>query len=497
MQVIEKKKNGMWNKEEERAGPVMKCEDDNTLFPSIVSTLCLKSKNEYECPVEYIPQGSECVRKPFVHNVLPCFSTGTSNIVFVHRSRFDSHVFHTSLQRFINSSSPAALSEDYTIDKVQTQLTGNASRNFLHRIDLSFSLPKKILENTDRIYIALNSLGNITIGLTNWSKQNFFAGEGLCEKVFLLDINSINISSNCDAVAGNKTIPFSNLSFLVIIENDTARLYIKECHKLIPKTSCIQQEFVPPYLFQRMLDIGYKLCAKKSSLVSFMQHILDRICGYISFWGTLISILFSSLSLISFFVFPDTMPFGLFCLCVSILVSDILYVTVIGLHSTEQQIDRDLCYGLAVSLHIIGIVVQCCSVVSAVDIAKTFGVVFSSKRILIVISLPVVVVVLAVTFDYLDVVDMGYGEDGICLFTGYRGWLLFYVIPNSLCIVCTSVFVVYTLHQVIKHNREGEQTSRGAGTTRPVSVAQVRVYFLNVYSILKILLISMQSVSTL
>ena len=455
-------------KEETTAvGAVMSCED---------STLCSQSKNEDECPLGYMPQGSECVRKPVVHNVLPCFRSGTSNIVFVHRLPLDASVFHTSLQRFINSSSSAALSEDYKIDEVQTQLSGNASRSFLHRIDPSFSLPKLILENTERIYIVSHSLGNISMGLTNWSKQNFFIGEGLCEKLLLLDMNSINISSNCDAAAGNKTIPFSNLSFLVEIENDTVRLHIKACHKLVPKNSCIQQEFVPPYVLQRA-----------SSQVSFMQHLVDRIGGCISFWGTLISILCSLLSLITFFVFPGAMPFGLFCLCVCFLVSDILYVTVIGLHATEQQIGRDLCYGLAVGLHIIGIVVQCCSVVSAVDIANKFGVVFSNmtdnksyrkylcKRVSIVISLKVVVVAVAVTFDYLDVVDMGYGKNGICLFTEYSGRLLFYVIPNSLCVVCNSVFVVYTLHQVIKQNREGENNFRCTRTTQPVSVAQARV----------------------
>ena len=367
--------------------------------------------------------------------------------MFVHRLPFDSSVFYSVLQRFLNSSSPAALIEDYKIDKAQTEIAGNVSRIFLDRIDSSFSLSKPILENTERMYISSHSLENISIGLTYWSKQTFLVGEYLCKKFFLLDIISINISSNCDVVANNKTIQFVDLSSLIVHENDTARLHIKACEKQIPKTSCIEREFVPSYFLQRALDFGYKLCERSEEKLGVM---VDRIGAYISFWGTLISIICSILSLITFFVLPDTLPFGLFCLCVSFFLSDVLYVTAIGLNSSLKNVDHNLCSGLAVTIHLIGIMVQCCSVVSAVDIAKKFGIAFSNKRdnksfrkylfkrVPFLVSVPVAVVAIAVTFDYLDVVEMGYGRNDICLFTGYYGRLLFYIAPNAVCVVCTS-----------------------------------------------------------
>ena len=479
----------MWEEEKTSVGTTMRCEDENILFPNIVSTSCSKNK----CPTKDF----SCIDEPFSHfhrpilqNVLSCLHTGTPHVVFVHRLPFDPAVFHPGLQRFLNPSNPAAVMEDYKIEKSQTQIAGNASRIFLDKIDSSFSLPEPILENTERMYIASHSMGNVTMGLTNWSEQTFFVDDSLCKKFFLLDNTGINISSNCDAVSGNKTIPFAHLSTLIVHENDTTKLHIKACQKIVPKISCIQREFIPSYLIKRTLDIGYKLCEgneKKFGVMRWLKHAVDRIGAYISFWGTLISILCSTLSLITFFVFPDTLPFGLLCLCVSFLFSDILYVTAIGLNATEQKVDRDLCNGLAITLHLIGIVVQCCSVVSAVDIAKKFGIVFSNKRdnksfrkylfkrVPFLITVPVVVVALAVTFDFLDIVDMGYGTNGICLFTGFQGRLLFYIAPNAVCVVCTSVFVVYTLHQIKKQNKHGEKTFRCAVTTRrPVSVAQVK-----------------------
>ena len=483
----------MWEEDKTSVGSTMRCEDENILFPNIVSTSC--SKNKKECPtkdpgcIESVPPFH---RLPF-ENVLSCAHTRPSNIVFIHRLQFNSSTFYSGLQQFLNLSSSAALSKDYKIDEGQTQISGNLSLIFLGRIDSSSRLPKSILENTQLMYIASHSLENISMGLTYWSKQTFFVGEYLCKNFFLMDITSINISSNCDAVANNKTIPFSHLSSLIVHENETARLHIKACQKHVPKTSCIQRESVPPHLLQKTMDFGYKLCErneKKSELLGWLQHLVDRIGTNISFWGTLISTICSILSLITFFVFPDTLPFGLFCLCVSFLLSDILYVTAIGLNATERKIDRNVCDGLAVTLHLIGIVVQCCSVVSAVDIAKKFGIVFSNKRdnksfrkylfkrVPFLISVPVVVVALAVTFDHLDVVDMGYGTNGICIFTGYYGRLLFYIAPNAVCVVCTSAFVVYALHQIKKQNRQGKKTFRCAVTTRrPVSVAQVRVFF--------------------
>ena len=501
VQVTEKKmkteiggeSSEIWEKTS--VGTTMRCEDENNLFPNIVATSC--SKNNNKCPSKdpgCIESFSPFRRPSVVQNVLSCVHTGTSHVVFVHRSPFDSSVFYSGLQRFLNSSSQAALMEDYKIDKAQTQIAGNTSGIFLDEIDSSFSLPQPILENTERMYIASHSMGNITMGLTNWSEQTFFVGEYLCKKFFLLDNTGINISSNCDAVAGNKTIPFAHYSSLMVHENDTAKLHIKACQKLVPKSSCIQRESVPSHLIKRALDFGYKLCErseKKLGAMRWLQHVVDRIGAYISFWGTLISILCSTLSLITFFLLPDTLPSGLFCLCVSFLFSDILYVTVIGLNATEQKVDHNLCYGLAITLHLIGIVVQCCSVGSAVDIAKKFGIVFSFKRenksfrkyifkrLPFLIIVPVVVVVLAVTFDYLDIVDMGYGTNGICLFTGFQGRLLFYITPNAVCVVCTSLFVVYTLNQIKKQNKHGEKTFRCAVTNRrPVSVAKVRIFIL-------------------
>ena len=162
-------------------------------------------------------------------------------------------------------------------------------------------------------------------------------------------------------------------------------------------------------------------------------HLLD---GYMSFIGTVISIVCYTVSLITFKLFPETLPFGLVCLCISLLLSDSLYVVASGLYATSTTVSTDLCKGLAIVIHLGAVLVQGSSVLSAIDIATTFGVLrpnqarnreqnpfkkYLSKRLPILISFSLTVVIVAFMLDEQDVVDMGYGERGACLFNGYYG----------------------------------------------------------------------------
>ena len=202
------------------------------------------------------------------------------------------------------------------------------------------------------------------------------------------------------------------------------------------------------------------------------KELADTIDGYLSFIGTVVSIVCYTLSLTTFKLFPQTLPLGLVVLCISFLLLDMLYVVISGLYATKTAVNAEFCKCLAIATHFGMILVQTCSVLSAVDIATKFGILepnrqrgtlakYLCKRTPVLISLSLVLVVAALTLDHMDIVDMGYGEHGACLFNGYYGRLIFYVIPNSISLIFTFSLVLFTLHKIRKQKMRSRATFKG------------------------------------
>ena len=244
--------------------------------------------------------------------------------------------------------------------------------------------------------------------------------------------------------------------------------HIKGCRKYYRKDYCVPKDVVPLQHQQKALDAGYSFCAPKSDL-NWLIEILAKVGGYLSFGGTSMSIVCCLFTIVTFHLFPAKFPFGIFCFCVCFLFSDPLYIIVSGMSTTNSAMSLDLCKGLAVATHFSFIAVQSCYVMCAVDIAVKFGIVCSNqprsslgnyvyRRAPVLFAFSEAVVAAAVT----------------CLFNGFYGRLLFYVAANGLSVICTSVFVVFTLSKIKIQNRASEKSFKGSVTTRPlVSVSQI------------------------
>ena len=435
------------------------------------------------CPPGYGPRELDCVKLDSAFHrassisVHPCFYARSPKIFLYPHDSSNSSVIRTTLQNIINISS-TLLFDDAKSETLE--LTGNGSRILSELLHRSFSLLDPLMELIDRIVLIDNSAFISSLDLSDWYKQKFFSDESLCAETFPIDTEHTKITNSCTAVIGNATIPFSDISYVIVVDKRTTSLNIKGCKRFFAKPSCIAKDILPVSQKRRALDLGYIFCTP------FKMKLLNEVGGYISFGGSLLSIVCSIISLTTFHLFPQTLPFGLICLCACFLMSDTLYVVASALNATDTLLSFELCKGLAIALHLCTIELQCCSVISALDIAMKFGV-FSPnnkrrisfekyifKRIPFMVTVPTLLVSLALLFDYLDIVDMSYGKKGMCFINGFYGRLWFYVTPNGISVICTSVLVIFTLRTIGKQNRQGERSFKKGVSTRPaLSVTRI------------------------
>ena len=438
------------------------------------------------CPPGYGPREQGCVKLDSTFHcvsntsVHPCFY-GSSPNVFLRQQENSTNLslIHTTLQNVLINSSTLLFNDS---ESESLELTSAPSKIILEMLYLYFSRLQPLLELIDQIVLTRNSeITSTKMHSRNWYNETYFTDENLCAETFPIDIDHIKVTNSCTAVFGHMytAIPFSDIPYLISVDKITTSIHIKGCKRFYEKTSCIAEEDgLPESLRKRALDLGYIFC---TSPYGNLNKLLDKLGGYISFGGSAVSILCSIISLVTFHLFPQTLPFGLICLCVCFLMSDTLHVVASSLIATDSL---KACKGLAVALHLCAIELQCCSVVSAVDIAMKFGVFFRIKRqsfgkyllnrFPFLVLIPTSVVGVALLFDYLDIVEMSYGTKGMCLVNGYYGRLLFYVAPNGLSVICTSVLVIFTLRVIGKQNRQGMRSLGRSSSTRPnLSVARI------------------------
>lgn len=71
-----------------------------------------------------------------------------------------------------------------------------------------------------------------------------------------------------------------------------------------------------------------------------------------------------------------------------------------------------------------------------------------TKHLLLTASISILIIVGSLIFDYTKIIQIGYGENGICALQGFQGRLFFHIIPLAACVIGTLVLItksIYTL----------------------------------------------------
>ena len=359
------------------------------------------------------------------------------------------------------------------------------AKSFVRMLKTSYSLFKPLLNDSAEIVL---SPYNVVVSSkeVGWRYNRVFPGWRLCQEY----VNQGNVSTSCNTT----NIPVLNTSFSISITRNKTSLNMLQCKKFYSKSSCVSQNSVPYFSRKTILKLGYRIC--KDNLYIILENI-NRVDGYISFYGTSTSVVCYAFSMTTFKLFPSTMPCGIFCLCVSLILSDTLFVIIHGLYTSGAVIEPHLCKTLAVIMHWLLLTGHACAVMSALDIAIRFGIVNTNRstrswrkylrnRAPALLVVPVVVILIALTMDYLGVVKMGYDSDNLCLFTGFYGRFYFFIIPTVIYLTISTPLLIFTIVKISREISQNRRQLEGSSSQHSRSVGRTAVKLILAYGIIEV-----------
>jgi len=240
------------------------------------------------------------------------------------------------------------------------------------------------------------------------------------------------------------------------------------------RTSYRYNEYMPT-------EQGYSVCVQTSLTSSYGKNTNNSINGnddlgalylaehYITIIGTSASVICYSWIVVMYVMFKDlrTIP-GLnnCCMCISLLISDISFLTAIGAHTYHNA-----CIAIAVIMHWSLLASFTWVLIISYDLVSRFGsfnmhsrdrdLERMTYRSAIGFVFPAVVVSIAIGLDRANKVTIGYGAYEFCWITNTYARLGLYVIPTSIALILALMAMVYSVVKIMNEKRQTQKNLKG------------------------------------
>ena len=218
--------------------------------------------------------------------------------------------------------------------------------------------------------------------------------------------------------------------------------------------------------------VGSEMCIRDSSYTQDISDHLNMLYSaehYITIVGTSISIICYIWIIAMYVMFKNlrTVPgINNCCMCISLLISDILFLTAIGAHTCDKA-----CIAIAVIMHGSLLASFVWVLIISYDLVSRFGS-FSTnsrdrdlKRMIyrsaIGFVLPAILVSTATWLDQTNKVTIGYGAYHICWITNTYARLVLYIIPTAIALILGLIAMGYSVVKIMREKRQTQKNLQG------------------------------------
>ena len=297
-----------------------------------------------------------------------------------------------------------------------------------------------------------------------------FTGGRTCASPMLHPEGTYEISSNCFVTLNDKRILYVNEYVLYyevtskverkLVTCDTFHL-TKRCklrrilnYTMLANNSIFTDRNMTYSAEEyRPLKHGLAACKEKSKFSKVWLEIVEAVEGYLTVIGSALSIIAYAWTILTYLLISElrTLPGkNIVCLCFTLMACDVLMLL---------SMVSEWCKYIAICLHLFALSAQFWGVITAFDIWSTFRGkslsknLKSKKKRFICYCIwgwlsPLCFVVICVSLDMTNVVDVGYGKYGVCWITSLPARLATYIIPVGMSIIFNVTVLSYTMSRI-------------------------------------------------
>ena len=199
-------------------------------------------------------------------------------------------------------------------------------------------------------------------------------------------------------------------------------------------------------------------------------HVL-KASKYISISGLIVSIVCYSIIIFTYQftkVAKRSSSAAIVFQCVTLLVTDTTFIA--GLHMSNHDF---ACKLIGIFLHWELLASQLWTAIISFDlllkVRSVSASIFKGNTVRIAIYcviaylIPTVIVVTTVLLDMYQIINMGYGENSICLINDYHSYLYFLTIPFATIFFITILFLIHSLYCLWRRERKARRVLRNSG----------------------------------
>ena len=320
-----------------------------------------------------------------------------------------------------------------------------------------------------------------------------FKDGNLCAEVKTINKIPIGFMQNCSFVLHNNIINMSSTNFLVEIDRLAWKRKLMICSEFYLRSNCTLKEVTNYTLFEnKTLKVGnifystsqympfngsFAICTPKSNVTyhfvfpdKWLYHLLE-VSRYISFSGSIVSIVCYLIIIIVYQftkVVKSSSAAAIILQCVTLLVTDTTFL--VAVHMRNHNFACKLTgifvhWGLLASqlwttIIPFDLLLKVRSVSAGIIKANTVRI---AIYCVIAYLTPTVIVSTTVILDIYQIINMGYGENDICLIKDYHSYLYFVIIPFAAMFLLTILFLIHSLFYLWKREREARRVLKNSG----------------------------------
>ena len=467
---------------------------------NIISSEC----EQFYCSKGYKKSGSGCFRDQSLMK-----STQTA-----HSSNFDRCLTRSKISRIVSmylfekneTSSVQVLKMIFkialpgfqtdlgtTYNNSYQQINLNITQNQLRLIlNMLTSRKSPIWVAVDRVY--LTSLLSETLAkvvLIDFMKD--FKDGNLCAEAKTINKIPTDFMQNCSFVLHNKIFNMPNTNLLVKIGRLAWKRKAMICSEFYIRSNCTLKEVINYTLFEsKTLKVGntfyimlqymyvngsFGICIPKNNMTygfafpyEWLYHVL-KASKYISISGLIVSIVCYSIIIFTYQftkVAKRSSSAAIVSQCVTLLVTDTTFIA--GLQMSNHDF---ACKLIGIFLHWELLASQLWTAIISFDlllkVRSVSASIFKGNTVRIAIYcviaylIPTVIVVTTVLLDMYQIINMGYGENSICLINDYHSYLYFFTIPFATIFFITILFLIHSLYCLWRRERKARRVLRNSG----------------------------------
>ena len=320
-----------------------------------------------------------------------------------------------------------------------------------------------------------------------------FKDGNLCAEVKTINKIPIGFMQNCSFVLHNNIFNMSSTNFLVEIDRLAWKRKLMICSEFYLRSNCTLKEVTNYKLFEnKTLKVGnifystsqympfngsFAICTPKSNVTyhfvfpdKWLYHLLE-VSKYISFSGSIVSIVCYLIIIIVYQftkVVKSSSAAAIILQCVTLLVTDTTFL--VAVHMRNHNFACKLTgifvhWGLLASqlwttIIPFDLLLKVRSVSAGIIKANTVRI---AIYCVIAYLTPTVIVSTTVILDIYQIINMGYGENDICLIKDYHSYLYFVIIPFAAMFLLTILFLIHSLFYLWKREREARRVLKNSG----------------------------------